>query len=240
MSTAAFLMVSFVGVPYTEVLIAATIPALLYFLGIFLQIDGYAAQQGLSGTPRDMLPRLGASLLAGWPYLGALALLTVLLFTSGSESQVPYWVVGVLLAIAVITPGLRFGPQEWLTMVLDVGRTLGQIIAIIAGVGLFLGGLSATGVALSLFRDLVAEAGFGEVALALLASLVAVYAIACAIEGWLVGIEAPVSGPLRVLLGAGGFLLFLSSSALALVGLAVVGAVLGLAMWGRRPGDSAG
>ncbi|MGQ7787509.1 TRAP transporter fused permease subunit [Nesterenkonia sp. PF2B19] len=345
MGTAAFLMVSFVGVPYTEVLIAATIPAVLYFLGIFLQIDGYAAQQGLTGTPRERLPRLGASLLAGWPYLGALALLTVLLFTSGSESQVPFWVVGVLLAIAVVTPGLRFGPQEWLAMVLDVGRTLGQIIAIIAGVGLFLGGLSATGVALSLSRDLVAvvgdnllliliasalvcfilgmgltisaayvflaivmvpavtalgvdpiaahlfviywasvsyitppvglaafaaagiarsspmatcisamklgavkyvvpfgfvlnpalvaQAGFGDVALALLAGLVAVYALACAIGGWLVGVEAHVSVPLRVLLGAGGFLLFLSGSIWALVGLAVVAGVVGVAWAGR-------
>ncbi|MDZ5077281.1 TRAP transporter permease [Nesterenkonia sp. HG001] len=346
MGTAAFLMVSFVGVPYTEILIAASIPALLYFFGIFLQIDGYAAQQGLTGTPRNLLPRLGASLLAGWPYLGALGLLTLMLFTSGSESQVPYWVVGVLLIIALIKPGLSFGPREWLAMVLDVGKTLAQIIAIIAGVGLFLGGLSATGVALSLSRDLVAvvgdnllliliasavvcfilgmgltisaayvflaivmvpavtalgvdpiaahlfviywasvsyitppvglaafaaagiarsspmatcisamklgavkyvvpfgfvlnpalvaQAGFVDVALALLASLVAVYAIACAIGGWLVGVERRISLPVRLLLGAGGFMLFLSDSALALPGLAVVVGVVTVAHLRRR------
>ena len=49
MGTAAFLMVAFVGVPYLDILVAATIPAILYFLGIYLQVDGYAARRGLGG-----------------------------------------------------------------------------------------------------------------------------------------------------------------------------------------------
>ena len=338
MGTAAFLMVSFVGVAYTEILIAATIPALLYFLGVFLQIDGYAARRGLRGTPREELPRLGASLLAGWPYLGTLGLLTVLLFTTDSESQVPYWVVGLLLVIGLMTPGLRFGPRQWLGMVLDIGRTLGQIVAIIAGVGLFLGGLSATGVALSLSRDLVAlmgdnlipiliasaavcfilgmgltisaayvflaivmvpavtslgvdpiaahlfviywasvsyitppvglaafaasgiaksspmatcveamrlgavkyvvpfgfvlnpalvaQAGPVQVVLALMAGIVAVYALSCAIGGWLVGIERRPGAVARIALATGGFLLFLTTSLVSLLGLLIIAAVL--------------
>lgn len=76
---------------------------------------------------------------------------------------------------------------------------------------------------------LVAQAGFVDVALALLASLVAVYAIACAIGGWLVGVERRISLPVRLLLGAGGFMLFLSDSALALPGLAVVVGVVAVA-----------
>ena len=159
MGTAAFLMVSFVGVPYTEIIIAAAIPAFLYFLGIFLQVDGYAAMRGLKGTRKELLPKLGAALIAGWPYIAALALLTVMLFFAGSESQVPFWVVGLLLVIAILKPSLKFGPHQFLEMMLDVGKTLGQIVGIIAGVGLILGGLSATGVALSLSRDLVALVG---------------------------------------------------------------------------------
>ena len=352
MGTAAFLMVSFLGVAYTEVLIAAAIPAVLYFLGIFIQIDGYAAQRGLTGTARDKLPRLGASLLAGWPYLGALALLTLMLFTSGSESQVPYWVVGLLLVIAFIKPGVRFGPRQWLAMVLDIGRTLGQIVAIIAGVGLFLGGLSATGVALSLSRDLVAlvgdnllliliasaivcfilgmgltisaayvflaivmvpavtalgvdpiaahlfviywasvsyitppvglaafaaagiaksrpmatclsamklgavkyvvpfgfvlnpalvaQASLGEVLLAFAASLVAVYALACAISGWLLGVERQLPILLRIPLAIGGFLLFLTTSGWTLLGLLIVAGVVGIAYATRSRAPAAG
>lgn len=174
MGTAAFLMIAFVGVPYTEILVAATIPAVLFFVGVFVQIDGYAAMRGLRGTPRDRLPKVGRALMAGWPYLGALLLLTIMLFTTGSEAQVPYWVVGALLIIAALKPTLKFGLREFTEMMLDVGKTLAQIIGIIAGVGLILGGLSATGVALSISRDLVALVG-DNVILILIAGAVACF-----------------------------------------------------------------
>ncbi|MDN5699665.1 C4-dicarboxylate ABC transporter [Kocuria sp. WRN011] len=334
MGTAAFLMVSFVGVPYTNILIAAAIPALLYYLGIFFQIDGYAAQRGLRGTAKHLLPRAGASLIAGWPYLAALGLLTVMLFVGDSESQVPFWVVGLLLVIALIKPGLKFGPSQWIDLGVDVGKTLGQIVAIIAGVGLILGGLSATGVALSLSRDLVALVGDnvilllvagaavcfvlgmgltisaayvflaivmvpavtalgvdpiaahlfviywasvsyitppvglaafaaagiskaspmatcfsamklgavkyvvpfgfalnpalvaqappGEVALAFVFSLIAVYALAAAIGGWMSFVDRQVPIPFRVLLAVGGFMMFLPGLVVTLIGLAIV------------------
>lgn len=159
MGTAAFLMVSFIGVPYTEVLIAAALPAFLYFLGIFLQVDGYAAKRNLKGTPRSQLPRFRQALLEGWPYISAVVLLTFLLVVTPSEAQVPYWITALLIVIAVIRPSIPFGPKQIVDMILAAGKSLGQIIGIIAGVGLILGGLSATGVALSLSRDLVVLVG---------------------------------------------------------------------------------
>lgn len=159
MGTAAFLMVSFVGVPYTEILVAATIPAVLYFLGIYLQVDGYAARKGLRGVPVAQLPRALATLVRGWPYVLALALLTGLLFLTNSETQVPYWVILVLLVVAVLRPGQKFGLREFADFLVDSGRTLGNIIGIIAGVGLIVGGLTATGVSLSLARELVSLVG---------------------------------------------------------------------------------
>lgn len=177
MGTAAFLMVSFAGVPYTEIIVAAAIPAVLYFLGIFLQIDGYAAMRGMRGTPKGQLPRIREAAATGWPYLLVLGLLTVLLFTLGSEAQAPFYVVGALVIIAILRPSQKFGVREFFSMILDTGKTLGQIIGIIAGVGLILGGLSATGVALSLSRDLVNLVG-DNVVLILIAG-----AIACFILG---------------------------------------------------------
>lgn len=159
MGTAAFLMVSFIGVPYTEVLIAAALPALLYFLGIFLQVDGYAARRNLTGTPKDQLPRFRRALVEGWPYITAIALLTLLLVLTPSEAQVPYWITALLIGIAVVRPSIPFGPRQIVDMILAAGKSLGQIIGIIAGVGLILGGLSATGVALSLSRDLIVLVG---------------------------------------------------------------------------------
>lgn len=159
MGTAAFLMVSFVGVPYTEILVAASIPAFLYFLGIYLQVDGYAAARGLKGIDKRQLPRTIPTVIEGWPYILALAGLTLALLWAPSEAQVPFWVVGLLILIAFVKPDVRFGAAEFFALLLEAGKTIGQIIGIIAGVGLILGGLSATGVSLSLSRDLVAIAG---------------------------------------------------------------------------------
>lgn len=177
MGTAAFLMVSFVGVPYADILIAATIPAVLYFLGIYLQVDGYAARKGLRGAPVATLPRTLPTLLRGWPYVLALVLLTGMLFLTNSETQVPYWVILVLLVVAVLRPGQKFGFREFTDFLVDSGKTLSNIIGIIAGVGLIVGGLTATGVSLSLARELVSLVG-DNVVLILIAG-----AITCFILG---------------------------------------------------------
>lgn len=56
MGSTAFVMATFLNVAYTTVALAATIPALLYFFGLFVQVDAYAARKGLVGTPREELP----------------------------------------------------------------------------------------------------------------------------------------------------------------------------------------
>lgn len=171
MGTAAFLMVSFLGIPYTEIIIAASIPAALYFIGIFLQVDGYAALRNLHGEDRKLLPKVSRALREGWPYVIALAILTGMLLTMPSEAQVPFYIVALLLGIALVRPSIKFGFRELFNLMLDAGKSLGQIIAIIAGVGLILGGLSSTGVALSLSRDLLMLVGENLILLLIAAAL---------------------------------------------------------------------
>lgn len=149
MGTAAFLMATFVGVSYREVLLAAVIPAALFFLGLFVHIDGLAAARGMRGGDPADLPRLRSVLAAGWPFPVALGLLTALLFTDLPEGRIPFLVAALLLAYSAVRR-----PLDLPHLLLHVGQTVGQIIGIMAGVGLILGGLSATGVALSLAAHL--------------------------------------------------------------------------------------
>jgi TRAP transporter 4TM/12TM fusion protein len=160
MGTAAFLMVSFVGVPYAEIALAAAIPALLYYLGIFTQIDAYSAKTGLRGVSRNLLPKLGPVLLAGWPYLGALIGLIVVLVVYKNETQAPYFIIAFLLIVEIakyaLNSDLKKVPGFLFEFLYASGKTIGEIIGILAGVGLIVGGLSMTGVSLSLARELVA------------------------------------------------------------------------------------
>ena len=56
MGAAAFLMADFVGVPYSNIIVRAILPALLYFTGIFISVHLEAKKLGLSGIPKEKLP----------------------------------------------------------------------------------------------------------------------------------------------------------------------------------------
>ncbi|WP_349826930.1 TRAP transporter permease [Brevibacterium litoralis] len=156
MGTAAFLMVSFVGVPYAQIALAALIPALLYYIGIFVQVDAYSGKAGLRDVKKELLPRAGRTLAKGWMYVAALAGLVIFLATGGNESQAPYWIVAFLLVVSLFFKGdKRLTPKTFFDFVLASGKTIAEILGIIAGVGLIVGGLSMTGVSLSMARELI-------------------------------------------------------------------------------------
>ena len=109
MGAVAFVMASFLEVPYASVAVAATVPALLYYFGLFVQIDAHAAKMGLAGLPRQELPSLTATLKEGWIYLGSIAALVYLLFQLKQEAQAPYVASALLLAGAALRKETRPG-----------------------------------------------------------------------------------------------------------------------------------
>lgn len=159
MGTAAFLMVSFVGVPYAQIALAATIPAVLYYWGILLQVDGYAARRGLTGMPKNQLPKFFSTLTSGWIYLAALFGLLILLMLKVNENQAPYWIVLFLLMTMLFQKEHKLTPASFFNFILASGKTIAEIIGVIAGVGLIVGGLSMTGVSLSLAGELISVVG---------------------------------------------------------------------------------
>lgn len=90
MGAAAFVMASFLNVPYIEVAIAAAIPACLYYLGLFVQVDGYAARTGLKGLPKNELPPLWRTLKEGWFYLGVILVMCYFLLSLAVEAWAPF------------------------------------------------------------------------------------------------------------------------------------------------------
>ena len=59
MGAAAFLMADIIGVPYSDILIRAILPAILYFTGIFIAVHLEAKKYGLTGIPTEKLPKFG-------------------------------------------------------------------------------------------------------------------------------------------------------------------------------------
>jgi TRAP transporter 4TM/12TM fusion protein len=61
MGATAFVMASWLGLPYVEIMIAAAIPSALYYFGLFVQIDAYSGRRGLKGLAKAELPQVRAT-----------------------------------------------------------------------------------------------------------------------------------------------------------------------------------
>jgi len=100
MGTTAFVMASFLEIPYIWVAIAAIVPSFLYFFGLFVQIDSYAARYGIQGMPKSELPSAMKTLKEGWYYIFAFFLLITLLVYLKREAQAPFFATAALLILS--------------------------------------------------------------------------------------------------------------------------------------------
>jgi TRAP transporter 4TM/12TM fusion protein len=94
----AFVMAQFMNTSYADVALAATIPSVLYYVGLFAQVDAYAARHKLRGIPRAELPRFWDAFKDGWYYLFVIVVLVVMLLHFKRESHAPFY-ASVLLVI---------------------------------------------------------------------------------------------------------------------------------------------
>ncbi|MEO9903462.1 TRAP transporter fused permease subunit [Nisaea sp.] len=159
MGTTAFVMASFLGRPYLEIAAAAAIPSLLYYFGLFIQIDAYAARHNLKGIPREQLPSIWETMKEGWYYLFVFALLIFLMMFLRQETWAPFYATALLLIINQISKKHRFDVKGFFNLIYSIGRGLTELVAVLLGIGLIVGAFSATGLAGTLVNDLIFIAG---------------------------------------------------------------------------------
>ncbi|WP_157020224.1 TRAP transporter permease [Mesorhizobium xinjiangense] len=159
MGATAFVMATFLKVPYQDIAIAAVIPTLLYFLGLFFQVDAMAARNGLAGLPRKELPQIRQVLKDGWWYLAVFALLTWMLLVLNREAWAPWFATAILLLINQMLPSHRWGLNELFGFLEDVGRLFAEMAGLLAAVGLIVGSLVVTGKIGNIASDLLTMAG---------------------------------------------------------------------------------
>jgi TRAP transporter 4TM/12TM fusion protein len=177
MGAAAFLMAEVLGVPYVEVMIAAIIPAFLYYLALFFQVDAEAAKRGILGEPADRLPRLAPVLKAGWYFpLPFVVLVYALVAFNLRAEYCALLGAGVLivLSLAFGYKGERVPVKELIKAIVSTGSSVVDLILICAVSGMFIGILNITGLAFGMTLQLLAITGEN---LPLLLALTAVIAI---------------------------------------------------------------
>lgn len=171
MGTVAFVMASFLGVQYSTIIVAAIIPALMFYVALLLQVDMFAARKGLQGLPKSEIPKIWPVLVKGWPYLLSLAVLIYVLMVLRLESRSPYYASAVMILATSFRKETRMTLARAQDLLLDISFNVAKLVAVLAGIGLVVGGLSYTGVAGAFSRELLLYAD-GNVPLMLLAGAV--------------------------------------------------------------------
>jgi TRAP transporter 4TM/12TM fusion protein len=156
MGAVAFIMAEFLNIPYSDIVIAAAVPSILFYAALLLQVDCHAAVHGLRGQPAEEIPSLTATLKQGWYYLLSLVVLVYFLVFARLEIYAPYFATIILIASAALfRKSDRFGFQQFLALIEESTRTIANIVAILAGVGVIVGSLAFTGVGGAFSRELV-------------------------------------------------------------------------------------
>lgn len=173
MGATAFVMASFLSRPYVEIALAAAIPSILFYWGLFTQIDAYSAKRGLRGLPKPDLPRLKVVMTEGWPYIFVFALLLYMMIVLRKESSAPFYATVLLLVVNQFRASHRLNLERLGNMIVGVGMGLAELTAILLGVGLIVGSFSATGLAGTLVNELVFLAGDNTLVLLLMGAITA-------------------------------------------------------------------
>jgi len=159
MGTTAFVMATFLGLPYAEIAIAAVFPSILYYLGLFMQIDAYAARNELRGLPKEEVPSIGKVFKEGWYFIFVFALLIVMLMYMQREAQAPYVATALLLVINQLSPRHRWSLRRMREFFEGLGVMFAELTALLAAVGLVIGSLMLTGKVGTISYQLVSLAG---------------------------------------------------------------------------------
>lgn len=148
MGAAAFVMAQFLGLPYAQVALAAFVPAILYYLALFVQVDLEAGKTGIKGIPREQLPSLFSVLRKGWIFIIPMAVIVYLLFILNlSAEKAGYYAAAVALAASFLRWEVRITFKKLLAILEDSGRTMLEVAMVCAVAGIVIGTLTLTGLA---------------------------------------------------------------------------------------------
>ncbi len=179
MGASAFIMAEFLQVPYGAVCIAATIPAILYYLCLFFHVDLEAAKHNIGAAKIADPPHIFDVLKSGWHFLVPIVFLVVALIypnlTLLSPEKAAVVATALLMMFAMIFGyrGKRLGILEMLKAIMETGRVSLDIILIGAAAGVMVGIMSISGLAFSMTIQLLTLAGGNVFLLLLLIAILA-------------------------------------------------------------------
>ena len=159
MGAAAFLMADIVGTPYSNIIVRAIIPAVLYFTGIFIAVHLEAKKNDLKGIPKDQLPKM--HILIRNIYLLIPIVVLVWLVSTNKRTIQSAAAIAIVLAVVVsmFDKKYRMTPAKILDALAAGGKGSISVGAACGIAGIIAGTITMTGLANVLINGIVALAG---------------------------------------------------------------------------------
>ena len=144
MGAGAFIMAEITGIPYLDIVYAAIIPAIIYFVSVFFMVDLSAQKFGMTGLPRADLPKLGALLRQIYLFTPIVVLIYAL-FAGYSVIRCGTLAMITAAVVSWLTPN-KMGLRQ-LAFALELGaRMTLQLVAVCATAGIIVGVIALTGI----------------------------------------------------------------------------------------------
>lgn len=182
MGAAAFLIAEFLRVSYLEVITMAALPALLYYLSIFLMVEADSRRLALRPVETD-LPTLGVLTRGGWHYFASLAAVVVFMVQGFTAFRAVFWATVLTVGLSARNRATFLGPKRLAVALAAGGRGILPVAATTATAGIIVGIITLTGLGLKVAGLIVALAGSSVL-------LTIVYA---ALAVWVLGLAVPVT-----------------------------------------------
>jgi len=159
MGAAAFLMADYVGVPYSDIVVRAILPAILYFAGVFISVHFEAKKEGLRGLSKSELPKF-LPLLKKTYLLLPLIILIYLVGTSQRSIQYAAAIAIVAaIAVGIFNKDDRITPKKIFEALAAGGQGMIAVAAACGVAGIIAGTITMTGLANIMINGIVALAG---------------------------------------------------------------------------------
>jgi TRAP transporter 4TM/12TM fusion protein len=177
MGAVAFVMADFLQRPYRDIIIAALVPSILYYVALFIQADLEAAKMGIKRVPENDIPRMRPVLASGIIFAVPFAVLIYLLFWANREAEFAALVASLVVAAIGILfgyKGQRMNFRALFDALVQTGIASLDILMIAAAAGFITGILQATGLGFALTLLLVKLGGGNLIVLLIIAAMLCI------------------------------------------------------------------
>lgn len=172
MGAAAFLMSEMTGIPYSNIIIAAIIPAFLYFTGIMIMVHLEAKRYGLKGLPPEEIPNFFRLMLGYWYLLIPLVVLVTMMMTGYTPARAALIAIVLSIVVSMFRKETRMDFMTFLGALEAGARNIIGVGVACAVAGMIVGTVTLTGIGLKLANGLLMLSG-GNILLALFFTMIA-------------------------------------------------------------------